>query len=66
MNSGETTLGHSLCVSEMWSGEKGSGSDEEADEELPVPPFDELVSKLWNYQEVLLLLQDWQCQFEQI
>jgi hypothetical protein len=46
MNSGETTLGHGLCVSEMWSGEKGSGSDDEADEELPVPPFDELVSKL--------------------
>lgn len=45
MNSGETTLGYSLCVSEMWNGEGGSGSDDEADEELPVPPFDEAASK---------------------
>jgi hypothetical protein len=29
----------------MWNGEEGSGSDDEADEELQVPPFDEEVSE---------------------
>ena len=66
MNSGETTLGHSLCVSEMWNGEKGSGSDDEADKELPVPPFDEVVSQVLKLSGVFLLLQDCRCQFEQI
>jgi hypothetical protein len=29
----------------MWNGEEGSGGDDEADEELRVPLFDEVVSK---------------------
>jgi len=28
VNSGETTLGHSRCVGEIWNGEEGSGSDD--------------------------------------
>lgn len=34
-----------MCVSEMWNGEEGSGSNDEADEGLPVPTFDEAVFK---------------------
>jgi hypothetical protein len=29
----------------MCNGEERSGSDDEADEELPVPPFDGVISK---------------------